>query len=372
MLSLAAGSARAGDWNVQENADAAVGYVSNPRLIPDAAVTDEEAIAALSAALRHETETSLLLISPRVATTRYRTLKELDNTGGALAVNWQESGLRSSWFVDATGEVASTLTTELGLSGLNDVNRQRQSASTNAGTTLNWSELSQLGIQVSGTRVHYRDAEGTGLSDYNYVSAMLNPSWSVGSLSRITLSTEADSLSSDNVDKPQRNYALDLGFSRQQSEHNNWHVRLGASGVDIGSTLKLGWILNAGWSHQWEKGSFTASIRRQISPVGNGLLARSDTLSLAGARSFTEHSGLSLTVDFTRSAAIDTSFDNTTFVLYRGSLWGNVTGQWRWQFRPEWATALRASYSSSEDGLSGPWAHGWEARWSVAWQAAQK
>lgn len=369
MLLAFAGLARAGDWTYQENADAALGYVSNPRLVPDSNATDEQAIAALSMSLRHESETSLLQISPRIASTQYRTLNELDNTGGSLAMSWQDTSPRNSWFVNTNAAVDSTLTSELGLSGLNEVNRQRQSLMAGGGGSLGWSELSQLGFQFSGTRVHYKDAKGTGLSSYNYYSALLDPSWSVGSLSRITLTTEADSLLADNVGGSQRSYALDLGLSRQSDERNNWHVQAGASGVDVGGPLKLGWVLNAGWVRQGELGSLSASLSRQISPVGNGLLARSDTLALDAAHSLTEHSTLSGSLDLTRSASIYAS----SIVVYHGSLWGNVTTQWRWQFTPRWATALRASYSSSEDGLSsGPWAHGWDMRWSVAWQADQK
>jgi len=365
---------RASDWQLQESANASLDYVDNPRLVPDTTLDDERLIASAAGSLQRNSEIGALQIAPQVSTTRYSSSQELDNTAGSLALSWQHAGQRGNWFANAQGAVDSTLTTELGLSGISDVNRQRQSLVSSAGGSWNLSELTQLGVQLSGNRVHYRDASGTGLSSYSYGSITVDPSWAVGQLSRLTVQGEYDVLDSDNVAQTQRSYNGTIGFSHQAGERDHWHLSGGASGSAVGTITTRGWVLDAGVTRTGLRGSLSASAQRRISPVGNGLLERTDSMSVDAQRQLTEHASLSTAIRFVHSANTYGSLFGYRYVAYPGSVYARILAEWNWSFSPHWSTALRLGSSGADQDSSGsnPWAKGWDTSLAIFWHADQQ
>ena len=346
-------------------------YVTNPTLEVGSHLSDETAQLIVADHTTAETERGQLTLTPQFSATRYKHESDLDITTGSLDLAFVEKLERGQWSFDAQGLTDSTVTSELGTTGVTNVNRRHTAGSLSLGYQYSSSERLTWQVQASGQLTRYTDAAAFGLVNYDYGSAQFGPLWSFSERVQGSLNLEADRINPQGGIK-QDNYSAYVQLKRSFSEKYAWRVSAGATRIDYGSASASAGsattsVYELGASRKGERVQWDVSIKRAVLPIGIGLLAPETVAAFAMTVATTERSSLSLTVNGIRTEPVH----EYQFLVYSGGWWGQVAAEWKYQFTTHWALsaayiAARARYSSESD-----WANGNQARFGILWQSGR-
>jgi hypothetical protein len=190
------GPAAAVDWSETLDASANAAYDTNPALVPGSTIVDRAAQLTVDGNTRMATEVSQLTLTPRLAVIRYDQEKNLDITTGSLALSYQEKGERGQWNVSGLAQTDSTVTSELGQTGITSVNFRHEGYSASVGYQYLSTERLSWSLQGFGQITRYNgQAEQYGLTSYNYGGVQLGPTWSFSDRLLGSLTIEADEVS---------------------------------------------------------------------------------------------------------------------------------------------------------------------------------
>ena len=125
-IAMAAGrSSAAADWSGNLDAEASAAYVINPRMVAaDNNTSDESAELSVDGSAIAQTERGQLTITPRFSAIRFEHETDLDLQSGSLDLAYVEKLERGQWSFEAAGLTDSTVTSELGTTGVTYVNRR--------------------------------------------------------------------------------------------------------------------------------------------------------------------------------------------------------------------------------------------------------
>ena len=356
--------ARAADWDARTTASVAAGWASNPALRPGLSEGDRLAALSLSATALARTETSQFSMSPKFSAVRYDLERALDTNTGSFELHYSRTGERGNWTAAAQALVDSTLTSELGLSGISSINRRHESLLLSGGNESMLTPALSAFVNAAWTANRYIDAAGTGLNDYRYFSVNAGPSLTFSERLRGFLVLGADrTLPAAGRAQSARSASLRLGGT--WSERTSWSLLAGATRVETGTGSTLGSIAEASASSGRERLHWTVSLRHDVSPIGYGLLARNDRASASALFNLGERSNVNLYVNLIRSAPLQrggvSAFD--------GADYAQLGGEWRWRLFRSLDVSASASQVRSRSGHPAIWANGSQVRLGVTWQS---
>jgi len=372
-LATAGGRASlAADWSNSVEAAVNGAYVTNPTLEVGSHVSDETAQLIVADHTTAETERGQFTVTPQFSATRYRHETDLDITTGSLDLTFAEKLERGQWSFEGLGLTDSTVTSELGTTGVTNVNRRHTAGTISLGYQYSSTERLAWQVQAGGQLTRYTDAAAFGLVNYDYGSLQLGPTWSFSERVQGSLNLEADRINPQGGTK-QNDFSAYLQLKRSFSEKYAWRVSAGATRIDYGSTSTSAASQSSslygelGASRKGERVQWDLSIKRAVLPIGIGLLAPETVGTFALTAATTERSTLSLTLNGIRTEPVH----EYQSLVYSGGWWGQVAGEWKYQFTTHWAltaaySAARARYSSES-----AWANGNQARLGIAWQSGR-
>jgi hypothetical protein len=383
-LAMAGGrSSAAADWSNTLDANATAGYVTNPRWQPGVNTSDEFAQVMVDGSTSAQTEHGQLTVTPRLSVTRYVHETDLDIDAGSLELMYLGKLERGQWMFDVAGLTDSTVTSELGTTGVTNVNRRHTQGNLSLSYQYYSTERLSWLLQGSGQITRYNDAAAFGLTDYDYGSVAFGPTWNFSERVQGSLTLEADRLS-PHTGARQNDYSASLQLKRNFSERYAWRVSVGGTRVEYaneGSTTSSQYELGA--SRQGERVQWDVSIKRAVLPIGLGLLTPETVAALGMTLGTSEHSTLNITANAIRTQPVFVTQPVVLFVgpyllyglvqrvLYSGATWGQVGAEWRYQFTPHWSLSAAYRYGRSRVYPSEDWANGSEAHLGIVWNSGR-
>ncbi|MBV8784985.1 MAG: hypothetical protein JOZ67_12420 [Gammaproteobacteria bacterium] len=366
----------AADWSGALDAGASVAYLKNPTLTPDVDTYDELGQLTLGADTRAQTERSRFSLTPRFAALRYRHDKDLDINTGSLDAGYEDKLERGLWTVNVQALTDSTVTSELGSTGITGINRRHYSGVASSSYQYSMSERLSWQLRGSWSTNRYSNAKQFSLTDSDYTSVQAGPFWNLTEHVQTSLLLETDRTSPQNR-SAQKDYSAFLQVRHTLSERYAWHASAGATRIDPGSSAKTTTtVFELGASRHAENVQWNLEIRRAVLPVGFGLLTRQDQASLSLTTRPSEHGTLSLTVTALRSDPVTTFFYllpgiGVHLQLYSGATSENASAEWRLDLTPRWALSASYDLARAQAGRGRQWADGNQARLGILWQSAR-
>ena len=378
ILAMAANrSSPAADWSETLDANINTAYDINPQLLPGSRMTDQSAQVIADGNTTMQTELGQLVVTPRLSAVRYLRDTNLDVDTGSLNASYVERLERGQWNVAGQTLTDSTVTSELGTTGITNVNFRHYLDSVSAG--YQYSETERLGWQLAGSWQNTRynaEAQHYGLTDYDYDSVQLGPAWSFSELLVGSLSLGADRITSQFA-PTEKDYSARLQLKRSLSERYAWRASIGGTRVESGSGASgSSSLFEMGATRQGERVQWDLSVKRSVLPIGLGLLAREDAAALTAAASTSERSTISISFNAIRSYPVTAIFNIAPGIslglpVYSGASWGQATAEWQYHFSPNWAMSVAYSQSRARTDNVPQWANGNQARLGIVWQSSR-
>jgi hypothetical protein len=259
------------------------------------------------------------------------------------------------------------VTSELGLTGITNVNRRHNAGSVSMGYQYSSTERLAWQLQGSWQVTRYSDAQRFGLTDYDYGSVQFGPTWSLSERLQGSLNIETDRINPKSG-TTQNDYSVSMQLKRDLSERYAWRASLGSTRVDSGSAgSATSTLLELGASRKGERIQWDVSVRRAVLPIGLGLLAREDTAALGVVARTSERSTLDLSFNVIRTDPV-TFF---RYLVYSGASWGQLGAEWKYNFSPNWAVSTAYMQARARSGNLQEWANGNQVRLGIFWQSGR-
>jgi hypothetical protein len=308
--------------------------------------------------------------------TRYQHETGLDINTGSIDFAFLEKLERGQWTLTSQALTDSTVTSELGLTGITNINRRHDAASVSSGYQYLSSERLSWQLQGSWQKTRYSDAARFGLTDYDYGSLQFGPAWSFTERLQGSLNLETDRINPQGGTL-QKDYSASLQLKRSFSEKYAWRASLGRTRVDSGSSGSTTTsLVELGATRQGERTQWDVSVKRSVLPIGLGLLAQEDQAAVSVVAGTSPHSTLNLSASIIRTdpVAFTVYLDpqiSIHFLAYSGASWGQLNAEWKYQFSPKWTLSAAYVYARAHSGNWQQWAIGNQARLGLLWQSGR-
>lgn len=283
------GAAHGAEWSLSPGMRAVTEYTDNPRLLTAGGEATSGAVGELFASASRLTERSQLSLQPRVVAARYKDDEALNNDVQTLGAQYDYRWERARWSTSANFTRDTTLTSELGSTGIVQADRDHEGISVSGGPTFMLTERLNAGMQASASNSHYRNAQGTGLVDYDYRAASIFSGFAFSEQLQLTLSARSGQLQVPDLPRADKeDAALRLGMSYET--FSSWIIEASAGPSYLRSDFgnATGSVYKFGVQRRAERWSLGSSLTRDLTPTGQGVLTRSDQLSVGVARHFSE------------------------------------------------------------------------------------
>jgi hypothetical protein len=363
---LCVSQAWAAEWQVAPTAYVGSSYADNPRLLADGGDSTSGSMGELSAVMKRLTERSELSLRPRVRSARYQDDESLDSDDQFLTAGYSWTGERSQWSSEVGLTRDTTLTSELGSTGLVQSNRRREAASLTVAPRIMFTERVSGGVQMMTSTNRYIDAEVTGLVDYRYQALSLYSTVALSDVgSNLTISAQAGELTTPGFGGSEtRDGTLRLAWS-----HRPWllwtvGLSAGPSVVQTDAGSDDGWVFDGDIKHRGERWGLTARAGRALSPTGRGVLTRRDEVEVSVNRRLTEHLSVNVGARWIRSEDL---------VPQRGAVltyeveYARLDLGANWRLSQDWSVALQLSGNTQEYVLAPERAEGYRASMNLVW-----
>lgn len=339
LLALIALPATAADWRLEPTANSGVDYIDNPRLIPGSEQSYAGARAELSAAASVNTEALSLNLVPRFVYARYPDDPLLDRSDKYVTLSARKLYETVTWSGSANYTRDTTITSEFGLTGLQDVNRDHEAVSVTLAPTWQMSERAQTGVQLYALDTTYKDAEFTGLLDYTYGLAALNGNYVVNETVVMGFQASVGELEVPLTERRSRDIDASLSGEWQFAEH--WRVRAayGPTRVESQTGDSQGHIYSASITKENLRSNMRLALERDVTPTGRGTLVTRDQVSLASSYHMTPRTTWNLTLRAVRTTdAID-----VPGIPAQTNEFASIESNVGWRFAEHWRVLLAAS-----------------------------
>lgn len=371
------GLASAADWSQTADANANVAYVTNPLWQPGSSFADRSAQLAVDGVTQVSTDVTQLTATPRFAIIRYDEEKGLDITTGSVALAFQDKGERSQWNLSGAAETDSTVTSELGQTGVTSVNLRRDAYNTAIGYQYSSTERLSWQLQGTGQITRYgSDAERYGLIGYSYEALQFGPQWGFSDRLQGSLTVETDHVSAQNRTSEQ-DYSATAQLKRSLSESYSWRASAGVTRIESpGTPTATSAVFELGATYQGERVQWDLSAKRAVLPIGFGLLAREDVAALSATVALSERTTLNLSCNVIRTDPVSLSFYFAPGItgsvrVYSGASWGQASAEWQYHLSPTWALSAAYTQGRARNYSVTDWANGDTARLSVLWRSGR-
>ena len=281
-----------------------------------------------------------------------------------LSTSISQTGERNSWRGSAAWVRDTTLTSELGTTGLTQTNRRHNRYEASISPQIQVSERGQANFGISGELNRYQDAELTGLVDYSYASVFAGYSrltdelTSVGFGAVVGAQSIPDRSSSETV-----NALLRVSLSHDYSDRLHFESYVGPIYAHSQTLERWGAGGRLALKYSGLLTDFAFSAERQLAPAGLGNLTVRDTASLNMTNRLKEKLSMDSILAYQRSEEALTITGTS----------GNRTYYWRveeslhWQFAETFSIRLAAGETRQKSGGQTDYADGFFARLGLNW-----
>jgi hypothetical protein len=300
-VGMAASTAMAAEWAFQPSAQLSTQAQDNPRMLVDGgdAETSLGARAGLQASRR--TETLNLTANAGAGYQRYERDVGLDRNDQQLdlALNWQ--GELVSWRGSASATRDTTLTSELGVTGLTQFNQRHEGYEASIGPSWQVSERLSMGSRLGWQVDRYPNPE-TQLSDYRYGTAMVNAIYALSDRTTVTLVGSAGHYTAENTGRVTDNASV--SFQASYAWSPLWSITAGVgpswSKANDSDSRERSVVYNFMVGRQLERASVSLFASRSQSPSGFGVLTEADEAGLDFEAQITERLSASVNLGLLR------------------------------------------------------------------------
>ncbi|HVY23369.1 MAG TPA: hypothetical protein VG962_08475 [Steroidobacteraceae bacterium] len=335
-------AAHAAVWTGSAQGGVHAGYDDNVRLSVNALPATVYDSADLGAHLALQNETVAWSLDPRISVERYRNYHELDRTDTFIntAIQQQSETSQSSLAVGWTRD--TTLTSELGLTGLAEVNKHHEATSVTLAHVAQWTERFDTQSQVFITGNRYMDAGNTGLVNYNYGAADIAFGYALNERSRLSLDGSIGRL-----DVPgfslygKTNQSIMLSYSVSFAERWQGKFSAGPSQVRSEFSRESGTVYEFSLNRKSETSTLQLRLSRDITPTGQGVLTRRKQITLSATRSITQR----LTATLNGSQVQNDSLLLFNSFNFYGVRYSDVNASLSWAWTPTCVVSLSAGHT---------------------------
>jgi hypothetical protein len=357
----------AAEWRMTPAMNIGTSYTDNPRLLMDGGESAAGATGELSASLKRSSERSEFSLRPRVYSSRYEEDETLDSDDRYLSAGYRWIGQRGEWNMGLDLTQDSTLTSELGQTGIVQTDRRHEAASFTVSPNVMFTERVSGGVQMYLLDSRYIDAERTGLVDYRYTTLSLFSSVALSETgSNLNVTAQAGELSADVIGRSEtRDGSLKIALSHQPWESWTASLSAGPSFVETDAGSDSDAIFGAELKRTAERWSFATSLSRSQSPTGRGVLTRRDRVLLNCSRALAERLSASVSAQWIRNQdlQVQASGGSRSFHVDYGQL--DLSADWR--LARSWSLLLRLSGNTQKYNTGPERAEGYRASLSMVW-----
>lgn len=341
---LGATAAQAAEWDYTPQGRAGLEYVHNPLLAPQSASTYAadalNANASLAADVARHGDKLDLTINPNLFFSRYIDHSLYDRDDQYLNLGAAYKTDRTTWSATANGVRDTTITSEVGTTGLTNGNGRHESLNLAFGPTVQLTERLSLVAQAGWLANHYPDSGGTGLIDYRYTSGDLRGIYSLTERTQTMLDATVAQLSTAQIGGRPTTYTLEGNLTTQLSELWTASLASGPVYVESDSGSDSGVLYEADLQRRGELATLTAKVSRSVTPTGRGVLTRYDQFLLNASRPLSERLTLNFTGQYSRNRdfAQDLALQSGVYTVGYYSLQSDL----QWRLTPNWNLSLAA------------------------------
>jgi hypothetical protein len=360
-----AGSAGAAEWTFAPSTQIFSQVQDNPRLEVSSDETATGAGAQASFDIKRRTERLDLALRPTVGLQRYWQKNDLDQNNQQLTLTGEWRGERSVWAASAAATRDSTLNSELGNTGLTQLNRRHQGAVVNLSPSWMATERLSLGSSIEWEDNRYPgDVQGL-LRDTRYETLAGSASYSVTDRTALSLIATAGRLFTEG--STTRTDTSSVVMQMRWLGSSTWSATLGAgpSWTRAGGRNEPGVLYNVSLARGFERSSLTVNAIRTQSPSGRGDITELDSAGLSFSHQMTEHVSGSASMSFAhRRTAIPVLARDIEDVRY-----ARAEGSVAWNFRSGWNVAMSLGHSAQRAGVltNDGTARGSDVRLTLSW-----
>lgn len=343
-------------------------YNSNTRLSGDAPVADSSGSADATWMLARRDERLSWSITPRIHHQRYNEQSVLDRTDKYLSVQGRWAAERASVESAVRYVRDNTLTSELGLSGISEVDREHSVLAVNASPSLSISERGTVRLDGAWSRNRYERPQGTGLTDYDYLSVGISNIYALSEVTQLALSFSSGQLRVPGADVETDNLHAQLRLTSAIGEGLNVTLAGGPSRVETELETDSGFNYRAEVQWRGERTSLSTVAGRDVIPTGRGSLSERVHAALAIQYSISERVTTSLRGDW--SSNVEVTPLHTIIpveVQYAG-----INAMIRWRVLEDWAVWTSAGWTEQRYPVVDSTARGWRGGIGLSWQSRER
>jgi hypothetical protein len=365
---LTSTSAFAAEWLVAPGADISERTQRNPHLSPDK--NDEKEMstgvnAQASLLVQRRTERLTLSLQSLFGTYRFPDSSDLDRNDEHIDLSFNWLGEKVSWSGAAMAARDTTLTSELGNTGLTQGNSRHETYTLSFGP--GWALSDRLHAQTSVSLYSSRyPGTLTSLEDYNYNTAMANMSYVLTDRATLSVIGSAGRLDSEGPGSNTDNASISLQARYIWSPVLSFGAGLGPSRTKTDQGQQRGLIYSAEVTRAFETAALSFSVSRKQAPSGRAVLTESDEATLTFSAQITERLTGTATAGMTRRRNSLRDFDlDLTRVRYTRA---DLGVSWRmassWRLNASIGNAVQQLGSDFTENSTG---RGYEARLGLSW-----
>jgi hypothetical protein len=348
IAAVSAPPVHAGAWSVAGQGQLGVGYDDNVRFSSVNPVGAWNGQADVSGQLLYQDDAFLWRLSPHVQAVRYDGLQVLNRTDQYLTILTQKTTETNSTNLTLTGTRDTTLTSELGFTGLAEVNKQHHGITATVSNDWNLTERFDLSTQLYASVNHYIDAAFTGLVDYNYGSALMSADYDFTERSTLTFQASLGKLQVPDVKAYDKTtLSTSIGYAVQFAQR--WHasVSVGPSQIRTQGRDQTGSVYQIAVTRKAERSDLSLSLTRDVTPNGLGQLSRRQQGQISWNTALGARWSTTWSASVTRNQNVlqgnQPAQDSVTY--------GDLNANLSWRLTPTWSASVAAGYSQQK--LSG-------------------
>ncbi|MBC7983061.1 MAG: hypothetical protein H7Y02_04315 [Candidatus Obscuribacterales bacterium] len=355
-------------WTTESSVRVGGHYDDNIRLSTSDEQSGSSGAADAAFTLSRKDARLLLSLTPRLNYLRYSDQPLLDRADKFVALNGSYLGERMSWGGSSNYVRDNTLTSELGLSGIADVNRTHENLAVSLSPSWRWSERGNLSLNTAWSQHRYERPEGTGLTDYDYASASVSNSYALTSEMRFSVSVFGGALRVPLRGTVTKSSGAQAQLASQIDDLWSWAIGAGPTRVTTDLATDNGFGYNASLQRRGVLGTFAAAAGSDVIPTGRGTLSKRVHASLSLSQPLSEHLTASLETAWTRNRDIaSTVATGSVSVRYL-----STNTALRWQFTPTWSAWVSAGWVEQRYSLRDDAAEGLRGGMGFAWQGLER
>lgn len=356
MSCFTSGQAVAEKWYFEPEISTRIGYNDNTQLSTDSPIKTFTSYITADAAFGFRTEVSDVSITAKMIDRRFDDHTDLNTNNQFLNL---QSSIRSGlnlFGLNGNYQRESTRTSEFDFSGYSGTNKLKITKSISPYWDRSLTERTSLRIGGGYTDVTYEDAEGTGLSDYNYkyANATLQSRLSEKTTLQAMMSKSLYTSDSTEFDST----SVQFGFGHMFSDTFSVNLMLGPNYTKskyIGSSGEeevsdIGRLIDVSFRKEFELTTLNGSLNTSESAGGEGEMTRSTSLNLYVARRISPRLTFAVSGKAQENESGGGSTDSSNDRIYmkfepkirwKASRWWAITGSYRYQ---------KSEYISSDEG----------------------